>query len=167
MTRFRFRSSLVLGSLLVFLSACTDDHDHNGDGDHGGEHAHGPTHGGQHVEFGEDFAFLELKLNEDTGELQAWAKGAHANPGLRLKQTAIEIAVKDAEPFTVTLQAQADPLSGETPGDSSKFRGQSERLRGMDAFDATIVEIELRGMAFKEHEFSYGGDDHDHDHEGE
>ena len=57
-------------------------------------HEHHPPHKGTLVEFGEEFAHLELVLDPATGKLTAYALDGEAEKAVRLKQT--EIVVETA-----------------------------------------------------------------------
>lgn len=147
---------------LVLSGACDHDPDH----DHaatGKGHAHGPVHDGELVELGEDFAFLELLLDPDSGQVTCWSHGAHVKPGLRLKQESITLRIAtEGAPWELTLQAQADELTGEKPGDSARFLGEDARLRGRRGFEGTIVHIESKGRTFENLAFHYDLEDDAH-----
>jgi hypothetical protein len=120
-------------------------------------HEHAPPHGGLLVEFGEEFAHLELLLNADTGTLQAFALDGEAERPLRLSQAAIEIDVKPrtGTPFRVKLAPVASALSGEQVGDTSHFAGRSKALEGIGAFEGVVKAVKLKGQDFKDAGFSF------------
>lgn len=120
-------------------------------------HEHHAPHKGTLVEFGEEFAHLELVLDPATGKITAYTLDGEAENAVRIKQTEIEVAVSPAkaEAFTVKLKAVASTLTGETVGDSSQFEGQDDKLKDLKEFDGKIAAIELKGQAFKDVGFNF------------
>jgi hypothetical protein len=109
--------------------------------------AHHPDapHGGTLVELGEHVANLELLLDASTGTVTAYVLDGHADQAVRLEQKEI---VLQGKPLSVTLQAVGSPLTGETPGNTSQFQGQSEVLKGAKEFDGTVVRVVVKGREF-------------------
>ncbi len=96
-------------------------------------HEHHAPHKGTLVEFGEEFAHLELVIDAATGKISAYVLDGEAEKAVRIAQKEIEIKVVKGEKndaFSVTVKAQEVVLSGEKPGDSSEFSGESEKLKG-------------------------------------
>jgi hypothetical protein len=106
------------------------------------KHAHQAPHGGTLVELGEEFAHVELVFDGATGKMAAYVLDGEVEKPIRLDQKEIVLKGKTA---SVALQAVGSPLTGEKPGDTSQFEGQSETLRGAKEFDATIVRIVVKG----------------------
>jgi hypothetical protein len=109
------------------------------------------------VEFGEEFAHLELQLDASTGSLFAYALDGEAENSVRLAQHTIEIEVRppSAPPFTVKLEAYASALTGESVGDTSQFSGKADALKGQPQFDGIVKAVKLKGQEFKDVAFNY------------
>ena len=119
-------------------------------------HEHHAPHKGTLVEFGEEFAHLELVLDGATGKLSAYALDGEAEKAVRLKQLEIVITITGVKGLeSITLKAQGSPLSGEAPGDTSEFSAQSDSLKGVTQFDGVIKDITTRGTNFKDVKFNF------------
>lgn len=128
-------------------------------------HEHVAPHGGTLVVFGDEFAHLELVLDEKTGKLSAYALDGEAENAVRSKQTEIEIAVQKPSAFLVKLKAVANSLTGETIGDTSEFAAVSDELKNLKDFEATITSINIKGKEFKNVEFNFPkGNENRHQH---
>jgi hypothetical protein len=145
-------------------------------------HHHTAPHGGTLVVFGEEFAHIELKLDNHTGKLTLWALDGEAENPLRLKSKTLSLQIrldekdqKSAEsaaqenPFMLTLQGVANPLTGETLEETSQFEGQSPSLKEVKHFYGLFPSIELRGKTFEKVEFKFpeGNEEHPHEHDEE
>ncbi|MDX2033773.1 MAG: hypothetical protein SF339_24065 [Blastocatellia bacterium] len=119
------------------------------------EHAHSAPHGGMLVEFGEEFAHLEIVLDAAAGRLTAYALDGEAEASVRVKQPAIEIAVKKPAATVVKLGGVANGLTGETAGDTSEFTGQSDALKGQAEFEGVIKTISIKGRSFTNVAFQF------------
>ena len=119
-----------------------------------GEHEHSAPHGGALVELGEEFAHLEIVLDAATGALTAYALDGEAEKSVRVKQSEIEIAVKNP-PVMIKLGAVSNALTGETASDTSEFSDQSDRLKGATDFDGVIKTISIKGKQFKDVKFNF------------
>lgn len=138
-------------------TATAKDHDH--DHEHKG-HEHAAPHGGTLVALGEEFAHVELVLDPATGGLTAYTLDGEAENSVRVKQLTLELEIqigKDAaaQAVKLSLDAVGSPLTGETPGDSSEFAGQSEALKGAKEFEATLGAVEIRGRKFQGVAFNF------------
>jgi hypothetical protein len=122
----------------------------------GGKHEHQAPHAGTLVEFGEEFAHLELLLDVATGKLTGYVLDGEAEKPVKLDQKEIILKVKGkpAE-FTVTLAAVGNALTGEKPGDTSQFEGQCDALRGLKEFDAVVSRITIKGNSFSDVSFNF------------
>jgi hypothetical protein len=119
-----------------------------------GEHEHSAPHGGALVELGEEFAHVEVVLDAATGKLTAYALDGEAEKSVRVKQSEIEIVVKNPA-VMITLGGVANALTGETAGDTSEFSGQSDRLKDAANFDGVIKTILIKGRQFKDVAFDF------------
>jgi hypothetical protein len=117
-------------------------------------HEHSAPHGGALVELGEEFAHVEVVLDVATGKLTAYALDGEAEKSVRVKQSEIEIAVKNPA-VTIKLGGVANALTGETADDTSEFSGRSDRLKGAANFDGVIKTISIKGRQFKEVAFDF------------
>jgi hypothetical protein len=122
-------------------------------------HEHKARHGGTLVEIGEEFAHVEVVLDSETGKLTAYVLDGEVEKSERLKQGTLTVKV-NGKP--VELAGVANELTGEKAGDTSEFSAESPMLKGVKAFDGVIVEIAVRGKAFKDVSFKFpqGNDDH-------
>jgi len=111
------------------------------------KHTHQAPHGGTLVELGEEFAHVELLLEGKSGKLTAYVLDGEVEKPIRLEQREIVLKGKSG---SVALQAVGSPLTGEKPGDTSQFEGQSELLKGAREFDAAIVQIMVKGKELRD-----------------
>ena len=116
-------------------------------------HEHHPPHQGSLQVFGKEFAHLELVLDAKTGRLTAYALDGEAEKPERLTQKAMSFTITQCVParpaFTLRLKAVANPLTGETLGDSSQFQGQAHALVGVSSFEGSAGPVTIRGVRFK------------------
>jgi hypothetical protein len=121
-------------------------------------HEHHAPHKGTLIEFGEEFAHLELVLSKD-GKLTAYVLDGEAEKAVRVKQKEIEIKISTIEgkekSTTITLKAAANVLTGETEGDTSEFHGQSDDLKKIKKFEAAITALTVKGKEFKDVKFKF------------
>jgi len=103
---------------------------------------------------GEEFAHVEIVLDAATGRLTAYALDGEAEKAVRIKQSEIEIAIRN-QADTIKLSGVANALTGETTEDTSEFSGQSERLKGAIDFDGVIKTISIKGKEFKDVAFNF------------
>ena len=123
-------------------------------------HEHHAPHGGTLVELGEEFAHLELVLNAQTGTLTAYVLDGEAEQSVRIVQAQIEISVRlsgagSAKVLALTLSAAANPLTGETVGQSSQFQAQSDALKGVTRFTGTVKSVIAKGGTFENVAFRF------------
>src|SRR5881628_3178191 len=84
-------------------------------------HEHHAPHGGALQVLGEEAAHVELSLDTKTGKLTAWVLDGEAERPVRIAQPSLHLTLTDIG--TVDLAAVANPLTGETAGDTSQFEG--------------------------------------------
>ena len=127
-------------------------HDHNAHA----SHAHTAPHGGTLVEIGEHAYNLELLRDATTGKLTAWILDGHAENFVRIKTQTLELVAMPGGKFTpLTLQAVANPSTGETVGDTSQFEVQADWLKTTANFSG-IFTVEIKGTKFEKVEFHLG-----------
>ena len=148
-------------------------HDHEQEDTHetDAHHEHTAPHGGTLVVFGEEFAHIELVLDQTTGKLTGYVLDGEAEKSLRLSQKTIELKIHQEDiqsEFTLQLSGVADVLTGETEGDTSQFAAQSDRLKGTSEFHAEIVSIAIKGQMFTDIDFEFPeGNEETHSEHGE
>ena len=127
-------------------------------------HEHHAPHGGTLVEFGEEFAHLELVLDPGTGTLTGYSLDGEAENPVRIEQDDIEILITAVNTqgevasktiYTLKLEAVPNVLTGETLGDTSEFTAQSDKLKGAQNFDGVISAINIKGQSFKDVKFRF------------
>jgi predicted small lipoprotein YifL len=134
------------------------DHDHHDHDHHHHHHHHEAPRGGTLVELGDHVAHIEFLLDEETGLLRAYILDGHAENPVQLADAAILLEVMPGdgvESFTLPLEAQANPLTGETPGATSEFAGQSDALIGLTQFEAALPAITVRGVTIDAFSFPF------------
>jgi hypothetical protein len=114
-------------------------------------HEHHAPHGGALQALGDEFAHVELVLDAASGRLTAYVLDGEAEKPVRVAQPKLVLKLVDLSggPTTVELTAVANPLTGETVGDTSQFEGGSDRLKGASTFSGTLETIQARGVQFE------------------
>lgn len=142
------RTALAIFSALVLFTACGR---HSADKESGhAHHEHKAPHGGTLVEVGEHAYTIELLRDRAAGRLTAWVLDAHAETFIRLKSPSLQLVAMPGGKYTpLSLQAVANPSTGETVGDTSQFEVQADWLKTADEF-AGIFTIEIRGAKFEQ-----------------
>jgi hypothetical protein len=100
------------------------------------------------IVFGDHVGHVELLLDSVTGRLTAYLLDGHAEHPVRLSAPALGIGVRfsqDGEWQPLTLAARANPLTGETVGDTSEFSVVSPILVDKERFEVRIGELAFRG----------------------
>ena len=121
-------------------------------------HEHTAPHGGTLVVFGDEFAHIELVLDQTTGKLTGYVLDGEAEKAVRLSQKTVELKIhrEDTESdFTLQLSGVANVLTGETEGHTSQFAAQSDQLKGASEFHAEIVSIAIKGQMFTDIDFEF------------
>lgn len=117
---------------------------------HGSGHVHVAPHGGTLVEIGDHAYNLELVRDDAAGKLTAYVLDGHAENFVRIKSPTIALIAMPGGTFTpLTLQAVANPATGETVGDTSQFEVNADWLKEAGAF-AGIFTIEIKGTKFEQ-----------------
>ena len=110
------------------------------------------------VVFGDEFAHIELVLDETTEKLTGYVLDGEAEKSVRLSQKTIELKIhrEDIESdFTLQLSGVENVLTGETEGDTSQFAAQSDALKGASEFHGEIVSIGIKGQIFTDIDFEF------------
>lgn len=123
--------------------------------------AHSARHGGALVsleEAGTEVAHLEITLNAADGTVSAYLTDASAETPARTPQETLDLELYfegDPIPAALTLLAQPNLSAGETAGDASEFKGQSDRLQGATEFKATLATLFISGHEISDVSFGY------------
>ncbi len=129
-------------------------------------HEHHPPHKGILIVLGEEFAHLELVLDSTTGTLSAYSLDGEAENAIPLTHSEIvfKITPLNGTQFDLPLKAVENPLTGETIGNTSEFKEQSDALKGVTKFAGVITAVKSKGQDFKDVVFDFPeGNDHDED----
>lgn len=119
-------------------------------------HAHTALHGGTLVDFGGEFAHLELVIDQATGKVTAYILDGEAERPIRLEQKTVRIiATTKTQTIVVDLAAVGNPLTGEKPGDTSQFEGQSTPLKDVPEFECELPDITVKGKSFARTTFRF------------
>lgn len=132
------------------------DHAHDHDHDHHDHHHHEAPRGGTLVELGDHVAHIEFLLDQETGILRAYFLDGHAENPVQMANAAVPLEISmDGDTFTVDLDAQLNPLTGEQPGATSEYAGQSDNLIGAERFEATLPALTVRGVEIESLTFPF------------
>ena len=140
-----------------------DDHGHDHDGhDHSGHH-HVAPRGGTLVAVGDGSVSVEFLLDAETGNVSAWVMDGCAENPVRVEQKELVLKIHTGdgnadtteEAVELRLAAVANVLTGETIGDTSEFRGQSDHLIGKERFRGELAGLTAKGHDFDAVTFPY------------
>jgi len=145
------RWSGLVAAMVVLLAGCDSKQEEK----KGAKHEHKAPHGGALVEFGEEFAHLEVVVDSGSGQLTGYVLDGEAEKPVRIEQREVVIDVRKPTALKVTLKAVASSLTGEKVGDTSQFEGQADGLKGLKDFDATVLKITVKGKEFSSVEFNF------------
>ena len=118
-------------------------------------HEHKAPHGGTLIAFGEEFAHLEIVLDEKIGKITAYVLDGEAEKSLQISQAEIEIEIEKPKKFKVVLKAFENALTGEKVGATSEFTATSEELKGLQNFDGKVSLIKIKGTELKSEKFNF------------
>jgi hypothetical protein len=101
------------------------------------------------VTLGDEAAHIEFLADAETGTMTAWFFTPHMERYLRIEAKSFEVLAKlpDGE-AKLTFVAVANAGTGETVGDTSQFVAKAEWLAGVEAFDAVLPEVTVRGRVY-------------------
>ena len=154
----KFHSFLIILTSL-FFGACGSDHDGHGHSPSSGTHVHSALNGGMLVEVGEHGSGYDLELClHDEGFLQIYVLDAHAEGFVRIAQPTIEVIIPDANGTQQTLvcDAMADPVTGETVGDSALFTS-IKRIDDQLPLKGMIPSIQILSQSYENISFEFNG----------
>ncbi len=143
----------ILGLVaLGLLSGCGEKHTSTAHEAQGGGHSHVAPHGGTLTEIGEHAFNVEWVRDAGQGSLDAYILDGHAENFVRLPLPAFSI-ILESQPTPLTLAAVASPQTGETVGNTSHFRVQSDAIKGTNGISGEIKGLEIRGQIFDKVKF--------------
>lgn len=147
---------LTLKTLFLSLALATvgplayaQQHNHSHSHDH--HHHHEAPHGGTLISLGDHEAHLELVLDAATGEMTGYVLDAEAEKALRSPDKELKLQVYGRDVKTTTalvMKAVANPLTGETVGNTSQFQVKHDVLKGKKQFTVYVESITIRGAKF-------------------
>ena len=111
------------------------------------QHSHEAAYGGTLIELGEHAAQAELVFDEETGTVTVYLWDSCISKPARSKQIALR--VEFGEDQSIDLEPVANPLTGETFGDTPKFEARSDRLKGFEPAKGKLGAIEVLGTTFE------------------
>jgi len=151
--------------LMVFAVGCgdaekSDSHDPERDAAAAGSHGHAPKMGGTLVDL-DHLVQVEFVLDPEAGRLTAHIWNGHVESAVKIAQGTIDVTVRldGGRLVTVSLEAQASELSGDTVGNSSRFSGVEGKLKGRERVEGMIEKLEARGQTWTKVEFRAGKDE--------
>lgn len=133
----------VAGAL---LASCSKPH--SGSAGHSG-HVHVAPHGGTLIEIGQHAYNLELVREPAAGKITAYVLDGHAENFVRIAAAELTLtAFTGGERRVLPLKAVANPVTGETVGNTSQFEAQADWLKKSGALNGEVGGIEIRGTKF-------------------
>ena len=126
------------------------DHEH-GENYHGHAHVHTAKDGGVLVEIGDHFANFEVLLLEADRTATIYTLDAHADYNSRVPDPSLTLEIAlEGGPVLVELPGIANPLTGETVGDTSEFSASltEEQFRAVADGKATVKTVTIKGATF-------------------
>jgi hypothetical protein len=119
-------------------------------------HDHEAPHGGTLVELGDEFAHVEVVLDPGEGRLTAYVLDGEAESSVRVAQRelALRVRLESGGEARFVLTPAANPLTGETAGDTSQFELRADELRGLRALRGRIETLTVNGSVFREVAFA-------------
>ena len=124
-------------------------------------HEHHAPHGGSLVEVGEEFAHVELVVDASTQTLKAYVLDGEAEGSVRVTQKTLRLRLKGAG--QLELKSHQNPLTGESPGDSSEFSAHwiaPKRLTRLTRLTGVVESLSVQGARFKNLPFTLILDPH-------
>jgi hypothetical protein len=119
-------------------------------------HHHHPPHGGTPVVLGDEDYHIELVLDREAGKLQAYVLDDEMEDFVRVAAPSIVITATSGGPAReLVLAAVANPVTGETVGDTSLFEAQADWLRTATQFDGMLRTITIRGATYTGVKFNF------------
>jgi len=139
-------------ALLILFGCSTDPHS----SDHGSAHIHQPLRGGVLMELGKHGSGYNLEILQNTNDhLEIFILDAHAENYVRISQPSIELTLTDSNQ-TMSLGAVADPATGETVGNSSLFRTESNISKNIP-LQGILRSLKIGSKTYTDQPFEFSG----------
>jgi hypothetical protein len=172
MTHFCRKKATRIGALLlsaalvvVAVVGCGRNEQKAGTAKSSGGHTHTAPHGGELVELGDHQYNLELVYDGGRGVLQVWVLDGHAENFIRLPIAGFQIEVDvDGKKQVLEMLPVANPVTGETIGDTALFEARAEFLMSANHFDGVIKAIKVRDSDFRNVRFHFHSGSGEHSH---
>jgi hypothetical protein len=143
-------------ALLILFGCSTDPHS----SDHGSAHIHQPLRGGVLMELGKHGSGYNLEILQNTNDhLEIFILDAHAENYVRISQPSIELTLTDSNQ-TMSLGAVADPATGETVGNSSLFRTESNISKNIPLV-GTLRSLQIGSKTYTDQPLKFSGNPKD------
>ena len=151
-----FFFSLFSTALLLLFGCSTDPHS----SDHGGLHIHQPLRGGVLMELGKHGSGYNLEILQNTNDqLEIFILDAHAENYVRISQPSIELTLTDSNQ-TMSLGAVAARATGETVGNSSLFRTESNISKNIPLV-GTLRSLKIGSKTYTDQPLKFSGNPKD------
>jgi hypothetical protein len=119
-------------------------------------HVDQPPHGGTAVVLGDDDFNLELVRDAASGTLRAYLMDGEMEEFIRVADRQLDLEIdRDGRRRTLTLKPVADPVTGETVGDTCLFQAQADWLKQADHFKGVIKRVAIQDRTFKSIPFAF------------
>lgn len=113
-------------------------------------HVHTAPHGGTLVEVGDHAYNLELVRDGIAGKITVYVLDGHAENFVRIAAPSIDlVAFVRGERRALSLQAVANPATGETVGNTAQFEARADWLKSTAEFPGQIDSLDIRGTKFQ------------------
>lgn len=155
---------LIVAALTLTGCGDGDDHDHDHGHDHH-HHHHDAPHDGTLVALGDHGAHLEFLIDAEAGTMTMWVLDGEAEKPIRIANETVAVKVSwinpglpdDPDPITAdfVLAAQADELTGDTVGDSSRFFVKRGTIVWDKNLTITVEPLTIKGATYDNIEFKY------------
>ena len=147
-----FFFSLFATTLLLLYGCSSDPHSSV----HGGTHIHQPLRGGVLMELGKHGSGYNLEiLQNPQDQLEIFILDAHAENYVRIAQPSIELTLSDSNQ-TMSLEAVADPATGEAVGNSALFRAESN-ISSKLPLQGTLRSLKIGSKTYTDQPFKFSG----------
>ena len=105
---------------------------------------------------GDEEAHIEFLVDAEVGTVTAWFFKPHMEQYLRIKAESFAVLAKlpDGE-ARLTFAAVANTGTGEPVGDTSQFVARAGWLAAVEACDAVLQEVSVRGSGYRSIAFNY------------
>jgi hypothetical protein len=150
--------ALVLIVILALIALGLEFWSRRGPGSSPMTHPYHAPHKGTIVRLGQAREEYHLELVHDpaAGKLIAYVLDHVAKEPIRAHSTSFELVVTDgAVKRTLTLSAVADPATGSTAADATRFEAQADWLKNLRRFEAELPYLKIGSTTFLRQPLSF------------